>query len=441
MAEPLVLRVENLSKRYRLGIIGRTALHEDLNRLWARLRGRPDPTLRIDQLQRAELARQNARPDEDPTHLWALRDVSFELRRGEVLGVIGRNGSGKSTLLKILSRITAPTSGTISHQGRIASLLEVGTGFHPELSGRENIFLNGAILGMKISEVKARFDEIVDFAEVDKFVDTPVKRYSSGMYVRLAFSIAAHLEPEILVVDEVLAVGDAAFQAKCLGKMGDVASHGRTVLFVSHNLASVQTLCHSALWLNRGLAAREKGPVADLVAAYEESGLSESGIFDLKPTQHRTLSPFQIQRVEIWGAGAKPCPVLRFGEPVRIRLVCSCLESMTGVQAGIGLVSNGLRLATLLAPDHAVPGGEGLVALECCIPAGFLQPGMFEVDVGASRQPGHVGLDFVKTAASFSVSDTGLDSSWVYDRKRIGVVNLPGEWTRLESPPPLTELP
>ncbi len=434
MAEPLVLRVENLSKRYRLGMIGRTALHEDLGRLWARLRGRPDPTLRIDQIQRAEAAR--AAGGDAPTHLWALRDVSFELRRGEVLGVIGRNGSGKSTLLKILSRVTAPTSGAIFHQGRIASLLEVGTGFHPELSGRENIFLNGAILGMTMREVRARFDEIVDFAEVGKFVDTPVKRYSSGMYVRLAFAIAAHLEPEILVVDEVLAVGDAAFQSKCLGKMSDVASHGRTVLFVSHNLASVQTLCHSALWLNRGVTAREKGDVAELVTAYEESGLSESGVFAIEPTRNQVLSPLQIRRVEVWGAGPRPVPALRYGEPLLLRLVCECRAPIQEVQSGIALFSNGLRVATVLSETPGPDLPEGWVNLDCRIPGGTLLPGLFEVSVGCTRTAAHIPLDHVKSAAAFSISETGFDPTWVHDRRQAGILRLPGDWSTSVAPPP-----
>ncbi len=208
---------------------------------------------------------------------WALKDVSFEVKRGEVVGIIGRNGAGKSTLLKILSRITEPTEGEVRLRGRVASLLEVGTGFHPELTGRENIFLNGAILGMHRAEIKRKFDEIVAFAEVEKFLDTPVKRYSSGMYVRLAFAVAAHLEPEILIVDEVLAVGDAEFQKKCLGKMQDVAKGGRTVLFVSHNLSAVQTLCKSCILLDRGRLVA-KGNVGETVSRYLQSDSAPSGI-------------------------------------------------------------------------------------------------------------------------------------------------------------------
>ncbi len=247
----VVISVENVSKCYRLGAIGTRTLSGDFERWWARLRGKPDPFLRIGQKDHANRQGET---------IWALRDVSFEVRQGEVLGIIGRNGAGKSTLLKILSRITAPTTGQIKAKGRVASLLEVGTGFHPELTGRENIYLNGAILGMKRAEIARKFDEIVDFSGVEQFIDTPVKRYSSGMYVRLAFAVAAHLEPEILLVDEVLAVGDAEFQKKCLGKMGEVAQGGRTVLFVSHNMAAIQTLCIRAVLLGQGRIVANSTP-------------------------------------------------------------------------------------------------------------------------------------------------------------------------------------
>lgn len=245
-----VISVENIWKQYRYGTLSHATLHKDLQSWWARIRGNPDPNLPIDHEHRAKRTASNHMPADD--RFWALRNISFEVKRGEVLGIIGRNGAGKSTLLKIMSRVTTPTMGEIKIKGRVASLLEVGTGFHPELTGRENIYLNGAILGMTKEEIKRKFDEIVAFAEIEKFIDTPVKRYSSGMYVRLAFAVAAHLEPEILVVDEVLAVGDAQFQKKCLGKMGDVAKEGRTVLFVSHNMVAVTLLCQSVLWLNKG---------------------------------------------------------------------------------------------------------------------------------------------------------------------------------------------
>jgi lipopolysaccharide transport system ATP-binding protein len=260
-----IIRVEHLSKSYRLGQIGTGTLTNDLKVWWAKVRGKPNPLLKIGQSDHR-----------DGETVWALKDVSFEVEQGEVLGIIGRNGAGKSTLLKILSRITAPTSGLVKVKGRIASLLEVGTGFHPDLTGRENIYLNGAILGMTREEVQRKFDEIVAFAEIDKFIDTPVKRYSSGMYVRLAFAVAAHLEPEILLVDEVLAVGDAEFQKKCLGKMGDVASkEGRTVLFVSHNMGAVESLCHNSILMEVG-SISARGDTREVVNQYLSSARLES---------------------------------------------------------------------------------------------------------------------------------------------------------------------
>jgi len=251
-----VIKVENVSKSYRLGQIGGGTLRADVSRWLAMLQGKPDPNLKIGE---EHLARRMG------DQFWALDDVSFEVKEGEVLGIIGRNGAGKSTLLKILSQVTTPTSGQIKIKGRIASLLEVGTGFNPEMTGRENVFLNGAILGMTKAEIRKNFDEIVAFSGVEEFIDTPVKRYSSGMYVRLAFAVAAHLEPEILIVDEVLAVGDAEFQKKCMGKMQDVSKHGRTILFVSHQIAAVTRLCKNVLWLDGG-KFKEYGR-ADLVCS------------------------------------------------------------------------------------------------------------------------------------------------------------------------------
>ncbi len=240
----IVLSVEDVWKQYRLGTIGTGTLKDDLARFWAKLRGKEDPTTLIGQI--------NDRNNIEGEYVWALQNINFEVKQGEVLGIIGKNGAGKSTLLKILSKVTQPTKGNIKVKGRIASLLEVGTGFHPELTGTENVYLNGAILGMPKSEIKKKFDEIVDFSGIGKYIDTPVKRYSSGMYVRLAFAVAAHLEPEILVLDEVLAVGDAEFQKKCLGKMKDVSGEGRTVLFVSHNLDAVRKLCTKGLMMKHG---------------------------------------------------------------------------------------------------------------------------------------------------------------------------------------------
>ncbi len=263
MSSPII-KVNSLSKRYRIGAAekGYKTFREAI------VEGFSAPIKNFARLRRLTEFKNSNEADV----IWALKDVSFEVEEGEVLGIIGKNGAGKSTLLKILSRITEPTSGSVEIHGRVSSLLEVGTGFHPELTGRENIFLNGAILGMRKKEIERKFDEIVAFAEIEKFLDTPVKHYSSGMYVRLAFAVAAHLEPEILLVDEVLAVGDIAFQKKCLGKMEDVAKGGRTVLFISHNMGAIRSLCESAIWLDNGQIAH-KGLVGEVVQDYEETQL------------------------------------------------------------------------------------------------------------------------------------------------------------------------
>ena len=257
----IAIKVENLSKQYRLGTVDRVTFKEDAQRWWAKLRGKEDPFLKYTVENKREIKA-------DSNYVWSLRDINFDIHQGDVVGVIGRNGAGKSTLLKILSKVTAPTLGSVKMKGRIASLLEVGTGFHPELTGRENIFLNGAILGMRKHEIQRKLDEIISFAGIERYVDTPVKRYSSGMYVRLAFAVAAHLESEILIVDEVLAVGDADFQKKCLGKMGDISkSDGRTILFVSHNMPSISTLCKNAIFLQNGQLVKQ-GTTSECITAY-----------------------------------------------------------------------------------------------------------------------------------------------------------------------------
>lgn len=265
----IAIKVENLSKAYQLGQIGTGTISRDLERWYARMRGKEDPFLRI-----GETNDRNTKGNSDI--VWSLKDVNFEIEQGDAVGIIGRNGAGKSTLLKILSKVTAPTTGKISGKGRIASLLEVGTGFHPELSGRENIFLNGAILGMRKKEIQRKLDEIVDFAGIERYLDTPVKRYSSGMYVRLAFAVAAHLESEILIVDEVLAVGDAEFQKKCLGKMSEVSKgEGRTVLFVSHNMDAISRLCNQSVYLKEG-CIHSQGETNSIVKEYLNQEVNSS---------------------------------------------------------------------------------------------------------------------------------------------------------------------
>ncbi|MDQ0784207.1 ABC transporter ATP-binding protein [Chryseobacterium sp. W4I1] len=265
----LALKAENISKQYRLGQVGTGTLSHDLNRFWHKIRGNEDPYLKI-----GETNDRTTKGTSD--YVWSLRDINFEVKQGDAVGIVGRNGAGKSTLLKLLSKVTKPTTGTIRTNGRIASLLEVGTGFHPEMTGRENVFLNGAILGMTRKEITRKFDEIVDFSGVERYIDTPVKRYSSGMYVRLAFAVAAHLESEILIVDEVLAVGDADFQKKCLGKMGDVTKgEGRTILFVSHNMTAIKELCNTGILLNQGQLAYS-GNILDTIVEYQKSSEAQS---------------------------------------------------------------------------------------------------------------------------------------------------------------------
>jgi lipopolysaccharide transport system ATP-binding protein len=273
-----VIRVEQLGKLYKLGEIGTGTLSHDLNRWWAKVRGKEDPFAKV-----GEVNDRTAKGGSE--YVWALKDINFEVKQGEILGIIGRNGAGKSTLLKILSKVTAPTDGRIRVKGRIASLLEVGTGFHPELTGRENIFLNGAILGMTKAEIRKKFDEIVDFAGVERYIDTPVKRYSSGMYVRLAFAVAAFLEPEILIVDEVLAVGDAEFQKKCLGRMKDVSTNeGRTVLFVSHQINAIKSLCNKGLLLKNG-GIKSLGDVDRVVNDYLKSDTDQYSYWENETNQ------------------------------------------------------------------------------------------------------------------------------------------------------------
>ena len=268
-----IIKVEDLSKQYRLGEIGTGSLSHDLNRWWHSIRGKDDPYLKIGE--------QNDRSKKSESdYVWALRDINFEIKKGETWGVVGKNGAGKSTLLKLLSRVTAPTTGSIKYKGKMASLLEVGTGFHGELTGKENIFLNGAILGMRKHEIQSKLDEIIEFAGIEKYIDTPVKRYSSGMYVRLAFAVAAHLDTDILILDEVLAVGDASFQRKCLGKMNDAAvNQGKTVLFVSHNLSQVQGLCKKGLFLENG-GLKSTGDIQKIISEYT-FGENNGSVIDL----------------------------------------------------------------------------------------------------------------------------------------------------------------
>jgi len=323
----IAIKVENLGKLYRIGqIVGYGTLRESLmNIAYA-------PFRRL---------RQHQSTSHESNYIWALKDVSFEVKRGEAVGIIGRNGSGKTTILKILSRITAPTEGYAEVHGRVGSLLEVGTGFHPELTGRENIYLNGAILGMKRDEVKLRFDEIVAFSEIEKFLDTPVKRYSSGMYIRLAFAVAAHLEPEILIVDEVLSVGDAAFQKKCLGKMKDVTHEGRTVLFVSHSMPTIENLCKRAVWIDQGHIVRD-GLTLEVVANYidETTKITElRKVGEYQNLGHRRGSgEVQFTEFRLMNKDGVQTQIFTMGETIRAEVDFQVFKDLEYTMFAFGLV-------------------------------------------------------------------------------------------------------
>jgi lipopolysaccharide transport system ATP-binding protein len=369
----IAIRAEHLGKEYRIGTpaIKYRTLRETLTERFA------------------ASARRLGDPNADK--IWALKDVSFEVRQGQVLGVIGRNGAGKSTLLKILSRVTYPTIGEAEIHGRVGSLLEVGTGFHPELTGRENIYLNGAILGMHRTEINRKFDEIVEFAEVAQFIDTPVKRYSSGMYLRLAFAVAAHLEPEILVVDEVLAVGDAEFQRKCLGKMSDVAQQGRTVLFVSHNMSAILRLTEECMVIEKGRMAL-RAPTAQAVDHYLSRGFSEQGRRTWDPDEIPLESaPFCPLSIQLCNPQGKIADTVRSVEPATVEIEYRLTAPITGLRVGIYLMSTrGEYVFTSFDTDD--PGAyeqyaarpAGYYVSRCQIPADLLNEGRFVIGVNAS---------------------------------------------------------
>jgi lipopolysaccharide transport system ATP-binding protein len=323
-----VIKVEGLFKQYRYGVIGHGTLYKDIESWWARIRGKEDPNMRITE---------DVGPGMDGEWFWALRDISFDIKQGEVLGIIGRNGAGKSTLLKILSRVTTPTKGVIKLKGRVASLLEVGTGFHQELTGRENVYLNGAILGMTRAEVRSKFDEIIDFSGIEKFIDTPVKRYSSGMYVRLAFAVAAHLEPEILFIDEVLAVGDVEFQKKCLGKMEDIAEGGRTILFVSHNMAAIRNLCQRTILLDKGKLLMDLA-TNEVVAHYLDQNLVEGAVASSADIEQRMEgrirkgNPFlRLREIAMLDKSGLPRQLFHSDEDITASITFECLQPVQNV--------------------------------------------------------------------------------------------------------------
>ena len=366
---------------------------------------------------------------------WALSDVSFDIHQGEVLGIIGRNGAGKSTLLKVLSRITPPSRGRVEINGRIGSLLEVGTGFHPELTGRENIYMNGAILGMKRSEIRDQFDEIVEFASIGRFLDTPVKRYSSGMYVRLAFAVAAHLDPDILIVDEVLAMGDVEFQRKCLGRMSQSAQEGRTVLLVSHNMSSIKSLCDRALLLEQGQVAAQ-GDVDKVVDQYLKSGLpAEDGVVK-EGVPRRGMGYAQVRRVELKNLDDEPVRQLYFGQQLQVVMT---LEAQQAVQDAVIEVDistlDGTYVTTSLNVDNdrppmALSNGWHRVSLDL---DAHLLPGQYTIDVGLHHTGPPGMIDFVRRTLDFevmNVSESGADAYPFHFNR--GFVRPSGEWHQPE---------
>ena len=429
----IAIKIENLSKMYRIG--------EKQERYF---------TFR-DTLTNIALApfrrlRRLRKPPKSEEIIWALKDVSFEVKHGEVVGIIGRNGAGKTTLLKILSRITEPTEGHADIHGRVGSLLEVGTGFHPELTGRENIYLNGAILGMKKTEINHKFDEMVDFAEIEKFMDTPVKRYSSGMYVRLAFAVAAHLEPEILLVDEVLSVGDASFQKKCLGKMGDVAKEGRTVLFVSHNMVAVQSLCGRGIRLNDGKIV-EEGQTDRVVSNYLKTSFSTSTteqVWDEIATAPGN-DKVRLRRVCVWPVNGSPSDQITMQTPLGIEVEYRNLVPDARLHITLHLYTEqgviAFTTGSALEPAwHNHPFPVGLFRSVCHVPGNLLNSGMHRVLVLVVKDQSSVIYQH-EDAVSFEVVDTvERQVSW-YGREP-GVVNPMLEWTTecVDSGPEVTLL-
>ncbi|MEM9830568.1 MAG: polysaccharide ABC transporter ATP-binding protein [Bacteroidota bacterium] len=358
----VAISVENISKRYLIGDTSSGSLREVLTGFFSN---------------------QGSQKTEE---FWALKDISFEVKRGEAIGIIGKNGAGKSTLLKVLSRITEPTTGRIEIDGRVSSLLEVGTGFHPELTGRENVFLNGTILGMSRDEIKAKFDEIVDFSGVEKFLDTPVKRYSSGMKVRLAFAVAAHLEPEILIVDEVLAVGDAEFQSKCLGKMRDVAGEGRTILFVSHNMGAVKSLCQRGIFLQQGKVAKT-GTASEAVDYYLENAVELKGVFSLPlPSLESQLEKLgYATEITIENEQSEITSILPLAKPWQVRVKFTLLNHVSHfiIAIGIKTTDDTAIRTTWSKPQDLEPGDYEAVFRDDSV---FLCSGVYKLAIGLSSR-------------------------------------------------------
>lgn len=416
----VVLKAEHISKMYRLGLVSTKTLSHDINRWFYRVRGKEDPYLKIGE--------SNDRSTKGSSeYVWALKDVDFEINQGDSVGIIGRNGAGKSTLLKILSRVTQPTTGQLKVKGRIASLLEVGTGFHPELTGRENIYLNGAILGMRRKEITSKLDQIIDFSGVERYLDTPVKRYSSGMYVRLAFAVAAHLESDILIVDEVLAVGDAEFQKKCLGKMGDVSrGEGRTVLFVSHNLSAVETLCNKGVLLSNG-AMMAEGSAHDMVKLYLSHGSGQKRKFHFDdPKEAIGNESIRIMSASVEAVNTEdPNGLIDVTTPIDIHL--ELINS-----SGSEVLSVGFDIKTMKGDVVFGTGGKFSCPfntsshLVCHIPAPFLNDELYSVHVYIHTES-MAALYNAAEFLSFEVKDTARESGYLGKINGFVRTNFPWE--------------
>ncbi len=411
-----VIEVSNLSKLYRLGEIGTGTLSRDLHRMVARMMGKPDPFLKVGQLNdRAVKGKGDI--------VYSLQDIDFSIGQGEAVAIIGKNGSGKSTLLKLLSRVTHPTTGEIRVKGRIASLLEVGTGFHPELTGRENIYLNGAILGMRKREIRRRFDEIVDYSEVERYIDTPVKRYSSGMYVRLAFAVAAHLESEILIVDEVLAVGDADFQNKCLGKMKNVSTQqGRTVIFVSHNMASVKSLCRTGLLLDKGRII-EHGAIDHVINRYLNSAARNPAYDAITNDMHIIATgEAYFRSLAVKSIHTEQLNAIPFDGPLSISFTFECLTSVKNMFFDIKIMSREGVEISLSQSNWSAYGYHsfepGTYSMKAEI-ENRLQPGLYFLTLGAHKADGTT-YAYLENIISFEVlsisfgGGEGYNQSWTH---------------------------
>ena len=417
------VEVESLSKLYRLGSIGATSLRDTLDRITSRFRRGRKAAAPRGEKPSAPPDRQGPQPDT----FWAIRDISFSAKAGEVVGIVGRNGAGKSTLLKILSRITEPTSGRAILRGRLASLLEVGTGFHPDLTGRENVFLNGTILGMKRWEITAKFDEIVEFAEIEQFIDTPVKHYSSGMFVRLAFAVAAHLEPEILFIDEVLAVGDAGFQKKCLGKMGEVATqHGRTVFFVSHNMGAVRALCEHAILIENGRATMD-GPPAEIISRYLASTVPDEVAGELDWTNRDdapSCDDVEYIRLRLLDRCGAVTTTFEPDQPMAIEINYRVKRRLRGVRFDVAFTTQEGELA-FIATDHQFQREihePGCYQTTCIVPGGLLNRRGYTVGVQCDI-PGERFLIHMRNFLSLLVSGAGNQAS-----------NFPEQWPGVVCP-------